>query len=302
MSEARDGGGIGPLYGAGAYVMWGLLPLFFKTLTGVPALQILSHRVLWSLLLVGAIVLIFGRWRGIVAALRVRWTLPMLALSALLIASNWLVYIWAVLHDHMLEASLGYFINPLVNVLVGVVVLGERLRRWQAIAVALAAVGVAVMLFSDVSRIWVPLALAGTFAGYGLIRKLAPIDALGGLTVETIVLAPAALAVVLWAAHHGYGAFGQHRATDGLLMLAGALTAVPLLLFAGAAKRMRFTTLGLLQYIAPTLQFLLAVLVYGEPFRPIHMLTFGCIWAGCALYAADSVRAAREKPVDLLPA
>lgn len=256
----------------------------------------LAHRVIWSLLLLAGIATLLGRWRTILAALRTGRTAPMLMASALLIGVNWLVYIWAVNGGHVLEASLGYFINPLVNVALGVAILGERLRRMQAVAVALAAVGVLAMAVAGGGAIWVPLTLAFSFGFYGLVRKLAPIDALGGLLVETALLTPLCLIALLWAMAQGGSAFGVDRATDGLLILAGAVTALPLLLFAAAAKRLPYSTVGLLQYIAPTLQFVLAIALFGEALQPIHIFTFGCIWVGCALYAFDLLRGSRAAP------
>ncbi|MEI9852861.1 MAG: EamA family transporter RarD [Sphingomonas sp.] len=278
--------------GVSAYALWGVLPAYLRLLNGVPAEQVLAHRVLWSLVLLVAVVAALRRVRSVAAAVRGRTLLLLLASSAL-IAVNWLVYIWAVQHAHVLEASLGYFINPLVNVALGLALLGERLRRVQAVAIGVAAAGVAILAVSGGGSIWVSLALALTFGTYGLVRKVVAIDALGGLTVETLLLAPFCLAIVFHAAGTGQGAFGQSFGIDLLLVLAGPVTAAPLLLFAAAARRMPYSTLGLLQYIAPTLQFLQAVLLFGEPLRPAHLVTFALIWAGCALYAWDSLRAAR---------
>lgn len=280
----------GLILGIAAYALWGLLPLYLRLLHGVPALQILAHRVLWSLLLLAIVVVALRRIAGIRAAARGR-TLLMLCASAALIAINWLVYIWAAGNAHVLEASLGYFINPLVNVALAVAVLGERIRRWQAVALAIAAAGVLVMAISGGGAIWISLTLAASFGLYGLIRKTIAIDALGGLTVETLLLAPLCLVVIFTAGSDG--AFGHDRHLDMLLVLAGAVTAAPLLMFAAAARKLRYTTMGLLQYIAPTLQFFEAVLLFGEPLRPVHIVTFALIWGGCALYAFDSVRAAR---------
>lgn len=272
--------------------MWGVLPLYLHLLQGVPALQVLSHRVLWSLLLLAVIVVALRRIRSIAAAARGR-TLLLLIGSATLIAINWLVYIWAVQNNHVLDASLGYFINPLLSVALAVLVLGERLRRWQGIAIGLAALGVLPLLLQGGGALWIPLVVALSFGGYGLLRKVAAIDALGGLTVETLLLAPPALAVLLWAEHGHMSAFGSSMRLDLLLIAAGAVTATPLLLFAAAAKRLPYATVGLLQYITPTLQFLEAVLLFGEPVRPMHLATFALIWSGCALYAWDSLRAYR---------
>lgn len=282
----------GLILGIGAYVTWGLLPLYLKLLAGVPAFQVVAHRILWSVALLLLVVLAMRRGAAIRAAARGR-TLLLLCGSAGLIAVNWLVYIWAVQHAHVLEASLGYFINPLVNVALGVAVLGERVRRGQAVAIGIAAVGVLLLAVSGGGALWISLTLAVTFGVYGLLRKVAAIDALGGLTVETLLLSPFAAIFIAQAQMAGTGAFGQSMRMDVLLVLAGAVTTAPLLMFAAAARRMRYATLGLLQYLAPTLQFLQAVLLFGETLKPVHIATFTLIWAGCALYAYDSVRGSR---------
>lgn len=292
MTQSQGADRAGLFLGIAAYGLWGVLPLYLHLLQGVPALQVLSHRILWSLLLLAVIVIALRRAKGIAHAARGR-TLLFLVGSAVLIAINWLVYIWAVQNNHVLDASLGYFINPLVNVALGVTVLGERLRRWQGIAIGLAATGVLLLTLHGGGALWIPLALALSFGAYGLLRKVAAIDALGGLTVETLLLGPAALAVLLWADHAGTAAFGASTRIDLLLIAAGVVTATPLLLFAAAAKRLPYATMGLLQYIAPTLQFLEAVWLFGEPVLPVHLATFALIWSGCALYAWDSLRAYR---------
>ncbi len=274
----------GLILGIGAYALWGLLPLYLRLLRAVPAVQVLAHRVLWSLLLLAAIVAVTRRARAIVGAARGR-TLLLLCGSAALIAVNWMVYIWAVQNGHVLEASLGYFINPLVNVALGTVVLGERIGTVQKAAVAVAASGVVVMAVAGGGALWIPLTLAFSFGLYGLIRKVAAMDALGGLTVETGLLVLPALGVLLSGTEP---VFGRGVQTDVLLVLAGAVTAAPLLMFAAAARRLRYATMGLLQYIAPTLQFLEAVVLFHEPLRPVHLVTFALIWGGCALYALGS--------------
>jgi len=289
-STAPDAKGLA--LGVTAYALWGVLPLYIHLLKGVPSLQVLAHRVLWSLLLLAVIVIALRKGRAILAAARGR-TLLLLVASAALIAINWIVYIWAVQNDHVLEASLGYFINPLVNVALGVAILGERLRRIQGVAIAIAAVGVAVLALDGGGSLWISLSLAASFGLYGLVRKIVAIDALGGLTIETLLLAPACAAWLAFAASTGHGAFGHSRHLDMLLVLAGAVTATPLLLFAAAARRMPYATMGLLQYIAPSLQFLEAVLLFGEPVHTVHIVTFVLIWSGCALYAWDSLRALR---------
>ncbi|WP_298089888.1 EamA family transporter RarD [uncultured Sphingomonas sp.] len=282
----------GLILGIGAYVTWGLLPLYLKLLAGVPAFQVVAHRILWSVVLLLLVVVAMRRGAAIRAAAQGR-TLLLLCGSAGLIAVNWLVYIWAVQHAHVLEASLGYFINPLVNVALGVAVLGERVRRGQAVAIGIAAAGVLLLALSGGGALWISLTLAVTFGVYGLLRKVAAIDALGGLTVETLLLSPFAAIFIAQAQMAGTGAFGQSMRMDVLLVLAGAVTTAPLLMFAAAARRMRYATLGLLQYLAPTLQFLQAVLLFGETLKPVHIATFTLIWAGCALYAYDSVRGSR---------
>ncbi len=282
----------GLILGIGAYVLWGVLPLYLRLLQGVPSLQIVAHRVVWSLLLLGLIVILTRRTATLRRAARGR-TLLLLAASAVLIAINWLVYIWAVQHRHILEASLGYFINPLVNVGLGVLLLGERLRRWQVVAVAAAGVGVIAAAVGG-QALWISLTLAASFGLYGLLRKIAAIEALEGLTVETMLLVPACLAVLAYTSATGQAAFGKDASIDFLLIAAGAVTAAPLLMFAAATRKLRYSTMGLLQYIAPTLQFLQAALLFGEPMRPVQFVVFGLIWAGCAIYAWDSVRAARE--------
>ena len=251
--------------------------------------------MLWSLALLIVLILVLRRARGIIAAARGR-TLLLLVGSALMIGINWIVYIWAVQNGHVLEASLGYFINPRVNVALGFAFLGERLRRLQVGAITIAAAGVLLLAASGGGALWLSLLLALSFGFYGLLRKVAAIDALGGLTVETLLLAPLSIAVLVHAGQTGTTAFGQSTHLDILLALAGVVTAAPLLLFAAAARRLPLATLGLLQYIAPTLQFAEAVLIFGEPVGTVHLVTFALIWTGCALYAFDAVRTARARP------
>jgi chloramphenicol-sensitive protein RarD len=281
----------GLLLAVAAYALWGVLPLYFHILTGVPALQVLAHRVVWSVLLLVGIVVLLKRGGAMLTAARGR-TLLLLCASAALIAVNWLVYIWSVQHGHVLEASLGYFINPLVNVALGMLVLGERLRKWQGVAIAIAGAGVLLMTLSGGGAVWISLVLALSFGLYGLVRKVAAIDALGGLTIETLLLAPLCIAWLGYSATQGATGFGQSVRLDILILLAGVITATPLLMFAAAARRMPLSTLGLLQYLAPTLQFGIALLL-GEPLRPVHFIVFPLIWAGCALYAWDTIRTAR---------
>ena len=279
----------GVIFGLCAYLCWGFLPVYFKLLGGVLPTEVVAQRVLWSVLLMAVLIAGTRRWTQLRAALSNPVALRILAASALLIAINWLVYIWAIGANRVLETSLGSFLNPLVNVVMGVLLLSERLTRAQGIAVGLAAVGVLVLAIGAASGLWISLALALSFATYGLLRKIAPVESLEGLTVETLLLAPAAAVYLFWLSRTGGIAFGTGFEVSWLLALGGVVTAVPLLLFAAAARRLRYSTLGLLQYVAPTIQFLLAVLVYGEPLTTAHLICFGAIWTGLAIYAADGL-------------
>lgn len=285
----------GYLLGLTAYTLWGLFPIYFKLLTHVPAMEVIVHRVLWSALFGGLLLLVWkhpGWWRDLRDNPR---RIAILALTGCLVAINWLVYIWAVNEGRMLEASLGYYINPLVNVLLGLLVLGERLRRLQWVAVALAALGVGYQLIVFGSIPWISLALALSFGFYGLIRKRAPVAALPGLVVETWLLVPAVLA---WLAFHPESSSGHldyWLSRDALLLaLSGPITLVPLLCFNAAARHLPYATLGFLQYIAPSLVLLLAVFVYGEPFDGTRMVSFLFIWIGLAVYTIDAVRTLRR--------
>lgn len=265
----------------GAYVIWGLMPLYLRLLTGVPAGDVLAHRIGWSLLVLAIVLAATGAWRRLPGIVADRRLLLLMLASAVAIGINWLVYTWAILAGHVLDTSLGYFINPLLNVLFGVALLGERLTRVQWAAVGLAALGVAVQTVALGKLPWVSLVLAVSFGLYGLIRKKAGIDGLSGLVIETLLLAPIAF---LWLATR------SHALTDlpgwQLVVLAasGIITATPLLLFGRAARILPLTTLGLIQYLSPTLVFLQAVFLFGEPLVPARLAAFACIWAGLALY------------------
>ena len=284
----------GLLLGLGAYLMWGFLPLYFKLVAHVAASEIVAHRILWSLVFLGALATLWGRWGAIQTALTTPRVALTLAVTATLIAVNWLIYIWAVLNGHVLAGSLGYYLNPLVNVLLGTLILKEKLRPAQKIAVALAAAGVSVLALGAGSGLWISLSLACSFALYGFLRKVAPVDSLEGLSIETAILAPIALGWVLWLSSQGTSGFGTWGiGTDALLILAGAVTAIPLLLFTAAAKRLPYSTLGFLQYVAPSIQFLLAVLAFGERLTLAHILCFGAIWTALAIFAVDGLNGAR---------
>jgi len=278
----------GLIHGAAAYALWGLLPLYFLLIERVDAGEIVAQRVLWSVALLVPLILLLRRGRLLLAAVRNPRALAMLAASALLIALNWLIYVWAVQHHQVLAASMAYFLNPLINIALGVALLGERLTRTQAVAVLLAGAGVAVMALGAGATLWISLIMALSFAFYGLIRKLAPVEAFEGLTIETLLLAPVALGYCVWLAGEGGLSFGQEGGLTALLILAGAVTTVPLLLFAAAARQLRMATLGLLQFIAPTLQFLLAITLFGELLDAQKLLSFALIWAGLAVYVGGS--------------
>ncbi|GEJ59076.1 EamA family transporter RarD [Anaeromyxobacter diazotrophicus] len=285
-----------------AYVAWGLFPLYFKSIRSVPPLEILSHRVVWSMVLLAGLVTWQRRWREL-GTVFAGGRLPIYLASTTLISANWLIYIWAVNTGHVLEASLGYFVNPLVNVLLGVIFLREHLTRRQGAAVALAAVGVLALALRLGAFPWLSLALAATFGLYGLVRKKARIDAVVGLLVETALLAPLALAYLLALAGRGAGAFGTGgAAVTCLLAAAGVVTAVPLIWFAIGMKALRLSTMGLIQYITPTSQFLLAVALYREPFTAAHALAFGCIWVSLALYTYEALRGKRPPREEPEPA
>lgn len=280
----------------GAYVLWGVMPLYWHLLKAVPSLQIVLHRIAWSALFVGAYLLWRdgrGWLRRTLAGPRLGW---MLALSGVLIAFNWGLYIWAVNAGHVVETALGYFINPLLNVLIGVLFLRERLRPLQWLSVAVAAAGVLWLAVRYGQVPWIALALAASFGLYGVVRKLAHVDAVAGLGVESAYLFLPAIALLAWTEAHGGGGFGAGygAAASALLVLGGIVTALPLVGFAYAVRRIPLATVGLLQYIAPTLQFLIGVLVFREPFDRERLVGFACIWLALAIFAADGLLRARR--------
>ncbi len=285
----------GALAAGVCYFAWGLVPLYWKQLASVHPVELIAHRHVWSLVLVLGLVLAQGKFGEVRAALGTRRSVGLNFLSATLLTANWLIYVWGVNTGHVIECSLGYFLVPLVNVALGRWVLHEHLRRLQWIAIAGAATGVAVMMWQLGRPPWIALALAGTWGGYGLLRKKSPLGSLTGLTVETLLLAPVAVGFLLWQHHSGAGALGRADAlTQGLVLSAGVITAIPLLLFAFGARRIRLSTMGLLQYLAPTVQFALGVWVYHEPFSRERLIGFLFIWAGLALYTADNLWAQRK--------
>lgn len=287
----------GVLYALTAYVIWGLFPLYFKALTQVPSLQILAHRMAWSLIVVALILAVRKRWSWLRLLREQPAVLARFTLSALLLSSNWGIYIWAVNSNHVVDASLGYYINPLVNVALGSVLLHERLRGMQWVALAIAAIGVTVMALELGHVPWISLSLALTFGSYALLRKTAPLGALEGLAVETAVLFPLALLYLYWLSTQGQNAFAEGDVSTRLLLIAaGPVTTVPLLLFAAGARRMSMTLLGVLQYITPSLQLALGVWLYHEPFAAAKVIGFGLVWTGLAIFLLDGLRMAWNKP------
>lgn len=291
MTDARRG----LLLGVAAYGIWGMFPLYWPLLEPAGALELLGHRVVWSAVVMGVLVLGLRRASHIRAALRSRRTTGLMLLASVVIAVNWGLYIWGVNNGHVIETSLGYFINPLFTVLLGVLVLGERLRPVQWAALSLAGVAVLVLTVDYGRPPWIALALAASFGSYGLIKKTARVSAVDGLTVETFVLFPLALGFLLWLHSAERAAFGQHGTGHvALLVGAGIVTAVPLLCFAGAASRIPLTTLGLLQYLTPSIQFVLGLVVFHEPMPATRLFGFVLIWLALALFTADFLRRQRQ--------
>jgi len=278
----------GMLAAVAAFTMWGLFPLYWKALAAVPAIEVVAHRTAWGFVAVAAWVTLRRGWRQVLTVVSRRRTLLVLLVTATLIACNWSLYIWSVVNGHVVESSLGYYINPLVNVVLGVLVLRERLGRLQRVAVGLAAIGVAVLTVGHGRFPWIALGLAVTFAFYGLLRKTVAADAVTGLLVETAILTPVATGYLALLAAAGGGALGRaapHVST--LLVLGGVVTVVPLVLFAVGARLLPLSTVGMIQYISPSCQFLLAVLLYREPFTAAHAVAFACIWMALALLTWD---------------
>lgn len=279
-------------FAVAAYFAWGIFPVYFRAMKQVPAAEILAHRILWSAVFLSLLVTAGGRWPQLVAALRSWRRFGIYLISTALITSNWLLYIWTVNSGHVLQGSLGYFITPLVNVLLGVLFLGERLRKRQAAAFALAAAGVLILVVRVGTVPWLALGLGLSFGGYGLVRKKGNIDPVIGLLIETLLLAPVAAALIAIRAADRTGWLGVEAKTTVLLLLAGVVTALPLIWFAHGVRRLRLSTMGLIQYISPTMQFLGAVFLFHEPFTRPHAIAFACIWLALGLYTADALTAA----------
>ena len=276
--------------GFGAYLIWGLLPLYLHQLIGVPAMDVLAHRIVWSVLVMAIVTTVSAGWPRLRAAFARPRLLAMLFGSAVFITCNWLIYTWAILNGHVLDASLGYFINPLISVVFGIVLLGERLSRPQWLAVGCAGIGVAVLAIGHGALPLISLGIALSFALYGLVRKAADIDAVSGLFIETLILAPIAL---LWLLTRPTGGFALPGPTLLLLAAGGVLTAAPLLLFGIAARRLKLSTLGLMQYFSPSLVFLQGVFVFHEPIDRWQLIAFGCIWIGLVIYSVSLAQRSR---------
>lgn len=279
-----------------AFFLWGVLPLFWKAMDFLPAGAIIAHRTLWSLALLLPLMALRGRlkevWRTLSKPAGIGWHL----LSGCLLASNWLLYVWATLNGRILEGALGYYLNPFLNMLFGALFFGERQNRTQLVAVLVAAAGVACQFPAVKGVPWVALVLATTFALYAVVRKKAPLGALGGLTCETVLLSPVALGWLLWSFPGTAEAFGGSWSRASLVAATGLVTATPLLCFGHAARHLRLTTLGILQFLGPTLQFLIGWGIYGEPMNALRFVSFALIWTAVAVYAADALRGRREGP------
>jgi chloramphenicol-sensitive protein RarD len=273
-----------------AYGLWGILPIYFKALRSIDAADIVAHRIVWSVPVLAALLTVTRTWKEVGEALRNMRAIAMLSVTAALIGVNWLLYVYAVNSGHILAGSLGYYLNPLANVLLGRVVLKERLVPLQWAAVALAAAGISALAIGALSQLWISLTLCVSFATYGLLRKMAPVDAIAGLAIETAILLPFACGWLILSFLSGNQIFGSSTIVVLLIAIAGIVTATPLLLFTAAAKRLRYSTLGMLQFLAPTLQFLLAVVIYGEPFTTAHAIAFAAIWTALGLYVVAILR------------
>ncbi|MDK2823984.1 MAG: chloramphenicol-sensitive protein RarD [Clostridia bacterium] len=287
---------IGIIYGILAYSAWGILPLYWKLLSAIPAHEILAHRIFWSFIFVGGLMFFSGSWQPIRDVFKSRSNIILIFLCAVIISVNWGIYIWAVNSKQVVEASMGYYINPLVVFLFSVTILKEQLNTWQIISIILAAIGVIIITVQYGKVPWIALGLALTFALYGLLKKILKVDSLVGLAIETTIIAPVALAYILYRQSQGTGAVGVVSLVTTLILFAsGIATATPLLWFAKAAQRIKFSTIGFLQYIAPTITLFLGVVIFKEQFTTIHLLSFSFIWAALIIYSLSNVGFLRKK-------
>lgn len=289
-------GSRGFLMALAAYGLWGALPFYLKALNHIPAMEIVAHRILWSIPVALLLLVAMGQLQDIIRAVRQPRMLAMAALTASLITINWSVYVWAVAHDQVIGAALGYYIGPLVNVVLGGLFLGERLTRIQYIAIGFAAAAVILLTINAGGLPWVSLALPTTFGLYGFFRKSLPMQPLQGFTLEVLILGIPALAYVIWLVSTGQDHFASAGTVDrALLVFAGPFTAVPLILYAAGAKLLRYTTIGLMQYMTPTMLFVFAIFIFGEPFTTIQLIAFVLIWTGLALYTWSMLAAHRKQ-------
>lgn len=292
----------GLLYGIIAYALWGFFPIYWRLLQGVPAVELLGHRIAWSFLLLVVVILVMRQWNDFRSSLNAR-TFRIYFIAAILIGVNWLIYVWAVNEGFIIETSLGYFINPLLSVLMGVFFLRERLRSAQWIPIVLAAIGVVYLTFAYGRLPWIALLLAFTFGFYGLTKKLAPLGSVFGLTLETGILFLPAVLYLGWAEASGSASFLHTDSISNLLMIgAGVVTTIPLLLFASAAKQIPLSMIGILQYLAPTIQFLIGVFVYDEPFDQSRLIGFSIVWLALVIFWVENYLAGRESVAAPLPA
>lgn len=290
----------GFIYAMSAYVLWGFMPIYMKAVAHISAIEVVAHRVLWSLPVAGAILLFLGRTSDLKAAFRSPRVLALAALTACLISVNWSVYVWAISVNRTVETALGYYINPLFNVVMGALFLGERFNRAQIVAVCLAVAGVAILTVAQGGLPWISLVLAMSFACYGFLRKTLPIGPTQGFMLEVIILTPVALALIAWFAATGKGHFGAGASSDTwLLLLAGPVTALPLILYAFGAKLLRYSTIGLMQYVAPTLIFVIAIFVFREPFDTTELVAFLFIWSALVVYSSSMLK---RRPADAVTA
>jgi chloramphenicol-sensitive protein RarD len=295
VGDGRGSARAGLFYGFGAYIIWGVIPLYFRAVDGVSPSELLAQRIVWSFLLLSIVLTVMRRWSDLSRPLRTRRTLLALAVSAFLLAANWLIYIHSVARREVVQASLGYFMLPLFSVFLGLIFLRERLRPPQWLAVGFAAAGIGFLMFTVDEFPWIALGVAISFGLYGLVRKVTPVDGLTGVTIETLILTPAALACLAWWRAQGTLAFGTAGGRLDLLIAAsGVVTAVPLFLFGQAARSLPLSTLGFLQYIGPTAALIIAVAVFGEPLTWQKQVCFALVWIGLAILAVETVLRSRR--------
>ena len=294
LSKQASAAQVGVICAIAAYSMWGVAPVYFKQLMVLPAAEILMHRVIWSVVLLVGFIAALKQWPKVGAAFRNKRVMQILFVAGLLLGANWLLFIWAINNDHILDASLGYYINPLINVFLGRLFLGERLRNLQRVAVGLAVVGVAILIFSYGHVPWIALVLAGSFSVYGLLRKQVAVDSLPGLFIETLMLSPLAIIYWLFFGSEYSNLFNNDATLNTLILAAGIVTTAPLLCFTAAARRIMYSTLGFFQYIGPSIMLMLAVIFYGETFTTEKAIVFGFIWAGLVMFTLDAILGKRS--------